>query len=103
MPKRKLPPKEPVPHTASDHDERSERPATDIEWSSQDAPADASMQAGGRITEFKRDAVPLSDEDWEEEESDDDEIPDHVSKAVDASLEAMAEQEEEEMADEEEE
>jgi hypothetical protein len=76
-----------VPSDASDHDERDETLATDIEWSK--GSNDAAAVAGKRLAEFKADDVPLSDEDWEKEEKQDDEIPDHLDAAVDASLDAM--------------
>ena len=80
-----------VPHSLSDHDERSEELATDKDWDrSSDDPA---AKAGQRLAEFESGKVPLSDEDWEKEERTDDAVPGRIEEAVDASLEEMIDQE----------
>jgi len=80
-----------VPSDLSDHDERDENLATEKHWD--DASNDAAAIAGKRLEEFQKDGVPLSDEDWEKEENQDDEIVDHIDEAVDESLENLAEEE----------
>lgn len=86
-----------LPHKASDHDERGESLAVDKPWLDDERPRDAAMAAGKHANSFAADDVPLSDEDWEKEEKLDDNVPDHIDRVVDASLESLAE---EEMADE---
>lgn len=82
-----------VPQHLSDHDQRSEQPATEKHWD--DESRDPAAKAGEHLSEFRHDAVPLSDEDWEKEEALDDEIPDHLDAAIDrtVSLEKLAEEE----------
>lgn len=80
-----------VPSDLSDHDERSEGLAVEKHWDEESN--DAAAKAAGHLAEFEKDGVPLSDEDWEQEEAQDDEIPDHINEAVDESLESLAEEE----------
>jgi hypothetical protein len=81
----------PLPSDLSDHDERSEGMAVEKHWDEESK--DPLAAAGARLEEFRKDNVPLSDEDWDEEEKKDDQIPDHVQGAVDDSLERLAEEE----------
>ncbi len=83
-----------VPSDLSDHDERDEHLAVEEHWDEESN--DPLAKAGDRLEQFQEDGVPLSEEDWEEEEALDDEIPDHLAAAVDQSLEALAEEELEE-------
>ena len=80
-----------VPTDLSDHDQRDEELASDKDWDQ--ASNDAAAQAAQHLADFQSEDVPLSDEDWEEEEKKDDTIPDHIDAAVDASLEDMVDQE----------
>ncbi len=80
-----------VPSDASDHDEREEGLATEKHWDQESD--DPMARAAQHLAEFDADDVPLSDEDWEKEERQDDTVPDHVDAAVDDSLEDMVEEE----------
>jgi hypothetical protein len=86
--------KNPVPHKLSDHDERSEMLASEKHWD-EEKPNDPGARASQHIKEFHKDGVPLSEEDWENEEKKGDEITDHIDSAVDksVSLEELAEEE----------
>jgi hypothetical protein len=86
-----------VPSDLSDHDERDEGLAVEKHWDQESN--DALAKAEQHLAEFKKDGVPLSAEDWEKEEENDDEIPDHIEGAVDESLEDLAAEELEENND----
>ncbi len=73
-----------VPSDLSDHDERGEQLATEKHWD--DSSDDAAAIAGKRLKELQEDGTALSDEDWDDEEMQDDEIVDHIDKAIDESL-----------------
>lgn len=99
---KKNPRKNIIPHKASDHDERGEKLASDKPWMEQERQQDEAMLSERHAKAFQKDGVPLTDEDWEKEEALDDAIPDHLDKAVDDSLEALAEKEMNEDSEEEE-
>ena len=82
--------KKALPSDISDHDERDEQLATDKHWDQESN--DPAAVAAKRLNEFKKDGVPLSAEDWEDEEKSE-ELSDHIDAAVDHSLEALAEEE----------
>lgn len=71
--------------SVSDHDERDEMLATEKHWDEESD--DAAAQAGQHLAEFEKDGVALSDEDWDEEEEQDDQLVDHLDQAIDESLE----------------
>lgn len=79
------------PSNLSDHDERDEGLATDKDWDQNSN--DPAAIAAQRLKEFQDDDVPLSAEDWETDEKNDDKLPDHINAAVDASLEEMIDKE----------
>ena len=89
----------PLPNNFSDHDQRSEMLASDKHWD-EEKPDDAAARAEQHISEFHRDGVPLSEDDWEHEDEVEDKVSKHIDAAVDESLEHLAE---EEMEDEDEE
>ena len=68
-----------IPSKESDHDERGETLATDKPWSNGQGEVDEAMESERHAKTFKRDGVPLTDEDWENEEALDDSIPDNLS------------------------
>lgn len=72
-----------VPSDLSDHDERDEDLASDKHWDEESN--DALATAEKRLREFENDGVPLSDEDWEKEEKEE-EMADHIDAAVDEAL-----------------
>lgn len=94
-------PKSVIPKKQSDHDERDETLAIDKPWFDGQGPVDEAMESERHSKKFKQDGVPLTDEDWEKEEENDDKLPDHIDKVVDDSLEALAEKEMSEGEDEE--
>lgn len=77
----------PIASNESDHDERGEKLATEVDWDK--GTHDAMTEAAEHLAEFKRDGVALSDEDWAEEEEEDDKYTDHVDALVDSSLEGV--------------
>lgn len=88
-----IPKKNPIRREDSDHDERDEGMAVEKHWDQESN--DPLAVAEQRVKQFQKNGVPISDEDWEKEEKNDDEIPDHIDAAVDksVSLEALAEEE----------
>lgn len=88
-----------VPHDLSDHDELGEELAVEKHWDEESN--DALTKAEKHLDEFEEDGVPLSDEDWEREEEQEEELPEHIEGAIDRSLEQMEEEEWKEEEDEE--
>lgn len=84
-----------LPSDVSDHDERDEQMAVEKHWDEESN--DAAAQAGERLREFEQDGVPLSDEDWDKEDKEE-EMSDQIDAVVDQSLEELAD---EELSDEE--
>ena len=72
-----------VPSDLSDHDERSESLATEKHWDEESN--DAMATAEKRLDAFKKDGVPISAEDWENE--DEEELKsEHIEASIDDAL-----------------